>query len=169
MAATFEWNDVHSSGRGARGGAWQRVASGILETSGARIHAIPRSAARQPSLLVYIIRHIFARVRGAAPHTLHCAGSRLTTHSANTVVRVKAAAGGKLLKQCGCCVTMMQCCLSLPRAKTASGVTSTEILMSKFRCTVRRRNLTLRWKKILLFKGGSLEKYFYGLVGAKIK
>ena len=57
----------------------------------------------------------------------------------------------------------------LPRAKTASGDTSTEILMSKFRCTVRRRNLTLRWKKILLFKGGSLEKYFYGLVGAKIK
>ena len=101
--------------------------------------------------------------------TVHCAGSCLTAHSANTVVRVKAAAGGKLLKQCGCCVTMMQCCLSLPRAKAASGVTSTEILMSKFRCTVRRRNLTLRWKKILLFKGGSLEKYFYGLVGAKIK
>ena len=146
---------------------------GILETSGARIHAIPRSAARQPSLLVYIIRHIFARVRGAAPHTLHtvhCAGSCLTTHSANTVVRVKAAAGGKLLKQCGCCVTMMQCCLSLqPRQLQGPGDTSTEILMSKFRCTVRRRNLTLRWKKILLFKGGSLEKYFYGLVGAKIK
>ena len=74
---------------------------GILETSGARIHAIPRSAARQPSLLVYIIRHIFARVRGAAPHTLHCAGYCLTTHSANTVVRVKAAAGGKLLNSVG--------------------------------------------------------------------
>ena len=159
----------------AAGRVAARGKRGILETSGARIHAIPRSAARQPSLLVYIIRHIFARVRGAAPHTLHtphtvhCAGYCLTTHSANTVVRVKAAAGGKLLKQCGCCVTMMQCCSSLPRAKTASGVTSTEILMSKFRCTVRRRNLTLRWKKILLFKGGSLEKYFYGLVGAKIK
>ena len=26
---------------------------------------------RQPSLLVYIIRHIFARVRGAALHSLH--------------------------------------------------------------------------------------------------
>ena len=26
-----------------------------------------------------------------------------------------------------------------------------------------------RMEKILLFKGGSLEKYFYGLVGAKIK
>ena len=79
MAATFEWNDVHTP---AAGRVAARGKRGILETSGARIHAIPRSAARQPSLLVYIIRHIFARVRGAAPHTLHSALCRVLPHHA---------------------------------------------------------------------------------------